>query len=381
MKLYYLSNQRFPSERAYAIQIVSMCNAFAQNNIEVTLLATTIKSGIDEAPEKYYGTPLRFDVKKLQVPALMRFGKFGYSVQRLIFSIQALCALPSKNTQSIIYFRDEWIGWLISLWHGTNKLVWESHEGKYNFAARSLLRRGAKCVVISEGIRDKYLDYGLSAEKLLVAHDGIDESFFIDLPSRYEARSALGLPNDQRIAMYIGGFNEWKGVDTFFQASEHNEDILFVAIGGKPEQIKELKKQYPHVCFLGSKPYRDLKRHQQAADVLVLPNTAKNELSAKFTSPLKLFSYMSSGVPILTANLPSIRIVIEKNESVSWFTPDDSSDLVRNLKHLLKQYDNAALQAKLLQDRSKVYTWKKRAQRICRWLTNIHKETSAENWK
>jgi glycosyltransferase involved in cell wall biosynthesis len=51
---------------------------------------------------------------------------------------------------------------------------------------------------------------------------------------------------------------------------------------------------------------------QKAADALVLPNTAKEDISKYYTSPMKLFEYMASRRPIVATNIPSITEIINE---------------------------------------------------------------------
>ena len=142
--------------------------------------------------------------------------------------------------------------------------------------------------------------------------------------------------------------------------------LKFVIIGGEHEQVTSLQSKYPRVRFLGFRPYRELADNQAAADVLILPNTGKDEISALFTSPLKLFTYMASGRPIVASDLPSIREVLD--ESCAYFVPpDDAQALARAIAAALK---DSAAQQKAARARELVvsYTWAARAKKILRVL-------------
>ena len=228
---------------------------------------------------------------------------------------------------------------------------------------RRLIRQASQIVAISQGVADAVEELPFPKERILVAHDGYDERQFSVNVSKDEVRKALSLPRGRKIAMYIGGFDIWKGVETFCQSAslltEHG--ILGVVIGGTEKEVKEYKAKYPHVFFVGERPYRELPVNQQAADVLVIPNSAKARISREFTSPLKLFAHMASGVPIVASDIPSIREVLTENESC-FFKSDDIKDLARAITDALS--DGKLLLAAKASQKVQEFTWTKRVRNI-----------------
>lgn len=355
-------------------QMVQMCNAFVSCGHSVTLLVTDRKSHITEDPEVYFGVPITFTIARIKTPDIAgnanRIPRFlwpiSFFMQRLTFTWGAAKYIR-KESFDLMYGRDEWVLWLLSLVVKT-RVVWESHEARYSFAARQLLRRQTPFIVISEGIRDFYLEKGVSKEKILVAHDAVDDRFFETTISQTEARRELGIETRRPVIMYIGGLDQWKGVSTLFTAAKHGCDTYDVyIIGGKKNEIDTLEKQHPNVKFLGHMPYKYLHRYQQAADVLVIPNTAKNPLSEKYTSPLKLFAYMTSKVPIVASRIPSIMSVLEY-DAAYFFEPDDAMSLHRHVIEALQDIDRNVRTA-IAFELSKKYVWKQRAQTIVDYLS------------
>ncbi len=76
MKLYYVSNERFPSQTACTIQQVRMCEAFARAGAKVTLLYPRFFDAPEltaEVLQQYYGVEPIFTLKRL--PSLLSLGK------------------------------------------------------------------------------------------------------------------------------------------------------------------------------------------------------------------------------------------------------------------------------------------------------------------
>jgi glycosyltransferase involved in cell wall biosynthesis len=270
----------------------------------------------------------------------------------------------------VIYARSEWVLVLVGLVRGFTGLAWETHEGKYNGAVRVLLRNRVPVIAISRGVKEVYTSCAVDSSQVFVAHDGLDEKFFQPTEEKKSVRDRLGIDPDAFIALYIGGFDTWKGVETFCRAATFAPEITFVAIGGTPKQVTELASRFPSVQFLGSRPYAELPHNQQAADVLVIPNTARDPLSARFTSPLKLFAHLASGVPMVASDVPALRDVLNE-EAAMLVTPDDPRALAEGIQNVRTTPKEAHLRAQQAHDLAQAYTWRARAKHILSFLDRL----------
>ncbi len=362
MKILYVANVRMPTEKAHGIQIMKMCEAFAKQDNLAALLVPKRKTPITESPFSYYGIHTEFPIKFLPTIDEVRWGSLGFLLQTYTFT-QSVKKILKNYSGAVIYGRDERVLWELMKKGPQRSFVWETHTGAWNSAARRVATRATYVVAISQGLKDFYVSKGISSEKIIVAHDAIDLAAFSNPETKEQARMRLSLPVNKKIALYIGRVDGWKGVDVLGKASEFlPEDILVVVIGGEVAQLSELKKLYPRVTFLGPRPYTELVHNQAAGDVLVLPNTGTNEISARFTSPLKLFSYMAGNRPIVASDLPSIREVLD--DTCAYFAiPDDPHSFSKQIQIALT--DSEAVE-KVFRSRARVeeYTWDARAERI-----------------
>lgn len=362
----YLANVRFPSNRAHSMQIAHMCQAFSNQGVALTLIVNKRRVSCAEVTSELLGFCPAFKIVQLSPKLFFPRIRFTFYIGELVFAINFLLYGKYKNFD-VIYSRSEWLLYFLSYVIRIEKLVWESHEARLSFPAKRLLKNGVKTVVISDGIYEDYLKHGYPEEQLFVAYDGIDETYFVDIENKEDARKRLSLNSKKPMVMYIGGFDAWKGLDVFCQAAVLTHDLLFVVIGGKEEQVMTKRAQYPEVLFLGALPYKDLKHNQQAADILVVPNTAKIDLSAKYTSPLKLFAHMASGIPLVVSDVPSL-VSVTGRELVTTFEPDNARDLVYALNNVILDEAKKIRKAKNLRTLSKKYTWQKRAKSILEFM-------------
>ena len=359
MKMLYLADIRLPTEKAHGLQIMKTCEAFASAGHKVTLVVPWRRNALSDDPFEYYQCKNNFRIVRIfsiDVP----LGKFGYLLERFVFAVSASLYV-ALHRSDIVYSREAFIFALMNVpWV---RFVWESHTGEWDWAARATARAAFRVVVLTHAAKNWYVGKGIDARKLVVAPDGIDLAQFAHPESKSAARTRLGLPQDKKIALYIGRVDGWKGIETFAEAAKLAPEILFVAIGGEREQVEAFRTHYPTVTWLGYRPYAQLANNQAAADCLVLPNTAKDQISLIFTSPLKLFTYMASLRPIVASDVPSIREVLD-DSSCYFVTPDSPESLAQGIQNALTDDSESRARAERALAKVRAYSWDERVRAI-----------------
>jgi hypothetical protein len=122
------------------------------------------------------------------------------------------------------------------------------------------------------------------------------------------------------------------------------KDTRIAVIGAEEKDIPELHRLYPDSMFIPFRPYKEVADNQAAADVLLLPNTGQNAMSARYTSPLKLFTYMASGIPIVASDIPSVREIVD-DASALLVAPDDAEALAEGIIYTLQHAEQACVQS------------------------------------
>lgn len=328
----YLANIRLPTEKAHGIQIMKTCEALARAGAKVTLVVSNRKT-IQADPFDYYRVERIFNINYAYCPNLFYFGKVGFFLMNTIF---AWTANVRRLQPDVVYSRDH----IVLLKHfGCPKFL-EVHN-----AIHSPFVKADGIVAISNGLKDFFKSF----KKIVVAHDAVDLKEF-------EGSEKADLGITKKVVMYIGSLYGWKGVDTFFEASKQVDHAQFVVIGGE-------RNDYPNVKFLGYKPYSELPKNQRAADVLVIPNSGKADISRLYTSPLKVFAYMTSGVPIVASDLPSLREILNENNAF-FATADDAESFAKTIRFVLENPEEAKKRAAQAKIDVQEYTWDKRAKKI-----------------
>lgn len=142
-----------------------------------------------------------------------------------------------------------------------------------------------------------------------------------------EIRQRLGLEG-RRAVLYTGTFEAYQGVDLLLRSVapvlEAVEDARFVLVGGDERQIapmRELARSLgvlDAVTFTGQRPLGEMPAYFEVAEVLVSPRTAG------MNTPLKIYSYLASGRPIVaTRILAHTQVLTPEIAVLAEPTPED----------------------------------------------------------
>lgn len=360
MRLVYLNGLRLPTKNAHGFQVMNMCSAFSRLGVGVELLVPWRFNLLKEELFGFYGLKPTFKVKKLPAIDLypLRFvpERISNFVQLFSFLVSARIYLWSKKFD-ILYTREGFAALFFP------SLIYEIHMPE-QMCAPSIVPK--KIVVITKYIKDELVRRGLKPEDILVAPDATDPELLGKI-GKEEARKTLGFPGNKKIILYWGNFKPWKGVDTLAEAAQKLRDEFVVIVGATKEldlnRIREKTAKLSNILVKGFQPPEELPKYLAAADVLVLPNSAKDENSLFYTSPLKLFEYMAADRPIVASDLPSLREILNNRNAV-FFKPDSPESLATTIKMLLSHDELQKQLARQAREDVEEYTWDKRAKKI-----------------
>ncbi len=353
---------RFPSGKAAAIFEDLNAESFARAGHETVVLAPR-RLGRGTLPNRSYRTVLLPTIDLTNVPLV---GPVAGYIHTLVFSVSVFVWLSFRGRSDDVIISNDIVPLLVAtLLH--DKTMYEMHD----FADRSLgmyrrlFRRATWILATNEWKQRKLVtDLGVPNEKIILERNAVDVDAFGKTDIR-DARNALHLPVDTPIVMYTGHLYEWKGADTLARAAARMPDVSVVFVGGTTGDIARFSSSWagvPNIRIVGHVAHDDIPLWQSAADVLVLPNSAKEEISIHYTSPMKLFEYMASQRAIVASDLPSIREILP--ESVGYFAkPDDAESFAVAIRQALTDPATGA-RAKAGRELAAHYSWQKRAERI-----------------
>lgn len=386
MRIIYLTNSRLPGEKAHAIQIMKTCAALSAEH--QLLLVHPHRENRDFLAnvtdlQEYYQLPR--PVARKTLPSLDIFNliaRLPKSWQARGFQLAnalqlgtyhlALLPLLLRESPSAWYTRDSLSAALLCLLRPRQKVYFEAHTFPTSEMGlrlqRWMLPRLAGLGVLTHPLAQEYIDIGANPARIHILPDAADVGRFNRI-SQAQARQQLNLPANQPIAMYVGQMYAWKGMENLLEAARHMPDIHLYLVGGTPEELPRVqamasKEGFHNLHFAGYVPPAQVPSWLAAADVLILPNSAKTAISRNHTSPLKLFEYMAAHRPIVATDIPSLRDILTDGENARLVPPDNGAALAQAVQYLIATPERAHAQAdRALQD-VQAHTWEKRAERI-----------------
>jgi glycosyltransferase involved in cell wall biosynthesis len=362
------------------------CEAVAATGADVEVVSLGVRLDFDEPTRsrdlfEVYGIRVPFRVTVLpsrmsqmhreNVSGLWRAFKYGaYASWRLI-------ARPDGfgKDVTIFYFKNYLIAlpllFLRLLARRRLLLLFELHGPPRRRGDKAVLRRLDGVISLSETLaRQLKHEVGLEPTRVLQAHQGVNLDYVERIRvSKTEARRALALPSDKRLVVYTGKVHWWSAEVRFLiEAVELlPADVELVIVGGRADHVELLRKGLSEqgvqrVRLVGFVSPAEVFRYQFAADVLVsyYPSDIRN---LEYLSPGKLFEYMASNRPIVTADHAFLREIVAKDAAI-FVERDRPYELAQGIRTVL---DNEALGQRLAANAYRDvqrFTWQKRAERV-----------------
>lgn len=385
MKVFYPANIRFPMERANSVQIVNTCHALAEAGAEVSLVIRHFKMSEQEALA-YYGLKSHPRLKIIGLPTFspdsnhpLAVFLWNRSYQFTVVVFLFFAYLRYGIADTVLLTRDPGLARFFCRFKSlfSLKIFFEAHgvEGvQWN--------ENHQPMVVNKNKAESYVFSNVDGVASITTplKNLIETSFDVKgvttvIPDACHPPASI-LPPVRKHVLYIGHLYKWKGVDLLVEALKNCPEWTADIIGGfhqddDLERVKGLISSLgleSRVLCHGYLPPTELKAFVAKGGVSVLPlqNTV---MGAIFTSPLKLFEAMSWGLPIVAADLPSLRDVLDQGSNALFYRPEEASDLAKVLNEVsLEKLENIRNQA--AQDAYK-YSWLSRARS---WLSFI--ETS-----
>jgi len=364
-KLIYITSLSFPARFANQIQVIAMAHAFSRllGSHFLFVCSGAENEDLREIPHQLVKDNFS---KRLFLSSICYY---------FFWMPFFLISKKVKNHETVLYFKDTRLAAFAIFWKRLFlidiKIFIEAHIPfprditieRYTFSKVDHVVTITRLMV--EILKNQY---DVLPEKISLLPNGINLEKFDLKISREEARKITNLPLDKKIVLYSGsvGYYKWKGEDVFIESARFlDNNFLFVVVGGDSIDAKRaIEKPLPNNVFcVDRQPYSQIPFYLKAADILILPSKSGYKLSEELTSPLKLFEYMASRVPIIASDLPSIREVLNDDNALL-IKPNNPKVLADSIKKIIGDNNKA----RLISNQSRIdvekYEWKGRANKI-----------------
>lgn len=385
MKIVYITNARLPTEKAHGVQIVKMTEAFSSLNNEVMIISPKrVQREISHKTDIFNFYNIQENFKHMLVefidpyvyrPFMPKFiYRFFSFIVNILWGVKS-AKVGSKVKGDLYIFRDNTpFSYLFSAIK-SKKCVVEFHDIP-PFTSRLIFKIGlifskkticfAVTRTLSADLRKK-LGNLKNLDDIYTLHDGVDLKKFSNNENK---------KNDVPVLTYCGSLSESKGIDLIIQTAKLISNVNFLIVGGLNPELKYYQKVakdngVKNISFIGQVNYSDVPKLLNESDFLLLPSSASNIKSEKYTSAMKLFEYLSIGKPIIASDIPSNTEILENNENCLLFKPDNSESFAEQIRLIIQ---NKQLQKKISTNSIKLasmYSWEERSKIILEKIKNI----------
>jgi len=246
---------------------------------------------------------------------------------------------------------------------------WLGDDAKMKFYAaldRFFLRRFDKVVAVSENIKQKIIESGVSAKKITVIQNGISLNRFDICRSEKDIRKELGITDMTAVIGAVGRLSSEKGHRILLRTAkailEKVPGAIFIIVGDGPLK-NELQREFnsPSIIFTGVR--NDVPDLYRCMDILVLPSLTEG-------LPMVILEAMASKLPIVATRVGEIPLLINQENGIL-VEPGDMEGIKQALLYLLRN------RAKAKDMGQKGYQWVKdyfSSEKMARDYMGIYRE-------
>jgi glycosyltransferase involved in cell wall biosynthesis len=156
----------------------------------------------------------------------------------------------------------------------------------------------------------------LGARKVVTLHD-ISQ---LEAAAPRTGNLSREVGTDRSIVLYSGNLEPYQGMDLLLRAfaivARATDALDLVVIGGIPKHVSKYRRMVSglgldgRVHLLGSRPLEELGGYLADADILAAPRIAG------INTPMKVFSYLHSGRPVVATDLPTHSQILTREVAV-----------------------------------------------------------------
>lgn len=353
MKFLFLTDSLIPSTRASALHVRRLIPHLFKRFDHPILLSQKGQGSWVEFKNINHQVLGNTQVKGGLWLLIFRFKRVLRSIKPdLVYSRFTLLPLIIKDTPYVLELHDD--AWNKSKMH--NKAIKKAVEDPNCLGFIS----------ITESIKfDLVQAYPSLAKKCKVVPDAAELA-----PEDYQP--IFQEKHNLKIA-YLGSFHEGKGLEMVLSMAAKLLEHEFHIIGGSPSEIEVIKPRASrNIKFFGFVEQSEIWKLMQDIDICLLPNqevvkTGKKSDIGKYTSPLKMFEYMSYSKPIVASDLPVLKEILTE-ESAVFASPSETGEWVQAVRSLESRDRREVLGDKALEIFKENYTWEKRANHIFEFI-------------
>ena len=330
MKILMIAPQPFFEPRGTPISVRQRLTGLIKLGHQVDLATYSLGENIDLPGLKIYRTPSIPGIKTLKVgPSWQKIPLDFLLVLRSI-------GLLFSNKYDVIHTHEEagffsvFLAWFFNLPHiydmhsslpkqlvnfrfGDNKLM----IGIFEYLERLVINTCDAMITIGPDLEEyvRKMNPDVPMQMIENLPLNIDQDF-----SQVAPEIAIRFSNHKGLSIvYTGTFERYQGVDILIksiaQVIKRFPEINLILVGGKPEQISKYQNMVfemgldGSIQFAGIVSLEDANTYMHLADILVSPRIEGTSV------PLKIYTYLYAGKPILATDIPAHSLVLSQENA------------------------------------------------------------------
>lgn len=191
--------------------------------------------------------------------------------------------------------------------------------------------------------------------------------------------SRLPIPEGARVVVFSGSFRRWHGADVLIRAAARvlagpeAQKAFFLLLGSGPDRwriVREVERLGigTRVHMTGAVPHYEMPQYLARCHVGVAPYqpSRHGQLQLGFYwSPLKVFEYMASGLPVVTLDIDPLREIVRQNREGLLVGEQDEEALAAAIETLIASPSRAEALGRSARERVvSLYSWQVHCEKL-----------------
>jgi D-inositol-3-phosphate glycosyltransferase len=256
----------------------------------------------------------------------------------------------------------------------------EEREGQERVDGETAVMKAADRIIAATEAERSQLEllYGINHQKVSIVPPGVDTHHFYPIPAD-EAKEAIGISPEDRMALFVGRIEPLKGVDTLIRAMAIVKRTCkqfvcphyLVIIGGDPEghperdegemgRLQALARSLgldDIVLFLGKRGQHTLPYYYAAAEVVVMPSHYES-------FGMVALEAMACGTPVIASQVGGLAYLVQEGETGFFVPAQDPEALAEKLRLMFVNHDLRAEMGRQAVTYAQKYRWETIADQI-----------------
>lgn len=347
MRILLLAPQPFLAERGTPIAVRAAAEALSDEGHRIDLL--TYFAGRDVAIANA-------EIHRIPRPPLIRTVPIGLSWRKVVCDVLMLLRahrMVGERDYDLVHAVEDgaFIAWLLHRRHGIpyvfdmdSKMSRQIEDRGIMLRPLGLLVRRMERMAIKDALGvlavcpalvDYAREHHPSGPVALLPDMPLTASG--EGPNASESASELDLIESLKI-LYVGNLEEYQGIDLLLESfaliAEEFPDVSLVIVGGSDEHLRKYRERADALLrdgrarFLGPRPLEQLGALLSGADILASPRRGG------INTPMKIYSYMASGKPIIATRLCTHTQVLD--DTVACLVEPSPPAMAEGLRRLVR---------------------------------------------